>query len=344
MKKLLALLLCAVMVIAVVPAVFAEGEFQIVVSSTSCDPGATSVSLTVSVVNNPGFFAMQLQRDFQAGITYKNCTAATGIIRTGTASTPNIVVESTIEDEDTGDQTDFTTDGKILTLRFDIPADAAPGDYTISFTVLSANNYALQYLTNDIVVVPGTIHVNGGGYDVGDFKGTETDPAAWTAPAETGKKFAGWYTDDTFGTVYDGTTGAAEPKFVDEKVMNVYAQASTTDNTVRFLSTIDACLAYQSVGFKVECTDQGNNWSVVKELSNVYSSVMESGVSKTASQISTTDDSAYITFAKLTNIPVMSDVKVTVTAFWKTPDGTTVWGNARDFYISCDGSSTTVTG
>ena len=178
--------------------------------------------------------------------------------------------------------------------------------------------------------------------DVGGFKKGSDDPADWIAPAFSGKRFAGWFADDSYSETFNGTDGTATPKFVDEKIMTVRAQASKNDNSVRFLSTIDASLGYQSVGFSIEVNDQGFNWSVRKPLSHVYLSVIAAGETKTPSQISGSDESGYITFCKLTGIPEMTDVKVTVTAFWITPDGTTVWGEPRDLYFTCKAGAVSI--
>ena len=153
-------------------------------------------------------------------------------------------------------------------------------------------------------------------------------------PAFSGKKFAGWY--GAGGEAYTEPTGPAIAKFVDEKVMSVKAQASLNNNSVRFISTIDFSLDYEKVGFSIEVDDQGYKWSINKTLNRVYSSIRSSGRSINPGQISGSEESGYITFCKLSGIPEMEGVKVTVTAFWVTHDGTTVWGAPRDLYITCE--------
>ncbi|MBQ9544919.1 MAG: hypothetical protein IJV00_07325 [Clostridia bacterium] len=153
----------------------------------------------------------------------------------------------------------------------------------------------------------------------------DTYKASGTAPAETGKVFAGWYLPD--GTAFTGSTGSAIPRFVDENVMSVKAQASATEaGNLRFLSTVD-CLDYTEAGFiiRVDAID----WTYTKQITNVYRSVNAAGSTVYPSQVGC-DDSAFITFAKLTGIPdAYYDSDITVTTYWVTADGTTVTGATR---------------
>ena len=330
MKKILAWVLCAIMLISAVPAVLAEGEFTLTVSSVRCDPGDTSVTLTVSIANNPGFFAMQLERVFADELTFKSSTSTTSDLKkTGTAKQPNILIESQVVDEETEEDMDYTANGNILTLKFDVADTVAPGDYAVTFNVLSANNYAHQYLHNDMVVVPGTIHVNGtadASLEVGDYKG-DRDQADWLVPTQDGKVFAGWYADEALTTVYTETTGKAYPKFVDEKVMEVMAQklasSDTTKATLRFVSTLDA-LDYTQAGFEITFGTK----TVLQTIKNVYQNVSVEGTNKTPAEVNGSAESQYITLFKLTNIPAAQfGADFSVRAYWQTPDGTAVYSN-----------------
>ena len=80
-------------------------------------------------------------------------------------------------------------------------------------------------------------------------------PAAWAdTPTETGKVFAGYYTDDTYTTPSNGET--SYPKFVDEDVLKVKCQltylANEDDDStrIRVVTTVDST-RYQKVGFFV---------------------------------------------------------------------------------------------
>ena len=340
MKKILAWVLCAIMLISAVPAVFADGDFTVTVDSVNCAAGDKDVEVAVYVENNPGFFAMQLEKVFPSELKYTGSDVADSLIQLTDAYNDvddtwgeNILVESLQQTTSRPKKpTDYTADGDIVLLYFDIPDDAVTGDYTVSFNVLSANNYALQYLTNDITVVAGTIHVDGidpvvdASLEVGDYKGDKAQ-ADWTAPTQEGKVFAGWYADEGFTTVYTETTGKAYPKFVDEKVMDVMAQklasSDTTKATLRFVSTLDA-LDYTQAGFEITFGSK----TVKQAIKNVYENVSVEGTNKTPTEVNGSAESQYITLFKLTNIPAAQfGADFSVRAFWQTPDGTTVYSN-----------------
>ena len=235
------------------------------------------------------------------------------------------------------DAADLNGDLFSLTLR--VRENAAPGSKTISVTPTVALDglavpcgAASASVSVQRYVVKKTVAV---------YK-PSADTSTWTAPAESGGKFAGWYTDDNCTEAFIGTSGAAYPKFVDEKLMTVKAQASENENSVRFLSAIDASLDYLKVGFLIEVNDQGYNWSVKKELTSVYLSIMAAGSNITPAQLCGSDEAGYITFCKLKAIPEMSNVKITVTSFWVTSDGTAVWGEARALYLTCESGVVTV--
>jgi uncharacterized repeat protein (TIGR02543 family) len=337
MKKILAWILCAVMLVSALPAVMADGEFRIVIDSVECNPGDTDVMLTVYTENNPGWYAMQLMKIYPAELEYTGSEAGNSLIEVTDVQRADgtwgeAVVLRSLQQTSTRPKkpTDYTGDDDIAYLFFNIPADCTPGDYAVSFTVGSSNNIALQYLDDDITIVAGNIHVNGevdASLEVGDYKG-DRHQAEWLAPTQEGKVFAGWYADEAFTTVYTATTGKAYPKFVDEKVMEVKAQKLITSDptkaTLRFVSTIDS-VDYQQAGFEITF----NNTTVLKTVRNVYRNVTVEGVSKTPADVNGSAESQYITLYKLTNIPSSHfGANFSVSAYWMTPDGTAVYSNS----------------
>lgn len=340
MKKLLALLLVAVMLVAVVPVALAD-DAQIVVGSVQVDEGYTGfIEIPVSFVNNPGFTMMAITPDFDASITalltskplkssqyydpdeddnFDNFTFTFGV---------NYIIETAGSDN-------YTANGEAFKLRFKGPS-LAEGFYTINFIFRDARNKANNAVA--FTVVPGTLTVGNPSTSVNveTFKPDATDSSTWVAPTQTGKIFAGFYTDATYNTPYTEPTGSAEPKFVDAKVMDVYAQADATNNVVRFLSTVDV-LDYRNVGFIL----QTDTWTVKRALTSVYQSVSAVGIDKTAAEVSGTSESHYISYVKLTGIPDTAvNVTVTVTPFWTTADGTEVTGTPVQFAVSYGASVT----
>ncbi len=116
---------------------------------------------------------------------------------------------------------------------------AAPGEYTVGVTAVK------EGLESDMITYNYTKPYPVGYYDVADYKG-EGEP--YTYPTETGKIFAGWYTDDTCSEVYEETTGYAYAKFIDEDVLTVKFQDANDGTCTRFLSSLDS-MDYEIVGF-----------------------------------------------------------------------------------------------
>ena len=178
-------------------------------------------------------------------------------------------------------------------------------------------------------------------YDVKDYKG-DKDQSEWTVPTETGKVFAGWYTDKTYSTPYTKTTGQAYPKFVDANVLtvkkqlkaNVTSASKTTD--IRFITSIDTA-KFSCVGFEVEVDCE----PVVKfdlQERTAYSSIVAKGQTlSNAAKVFGTKESAYFVTHSITGIPnAVFDNTFTVKPYWKTLDGTKVYGTTRNFVINDD--------
>lgn len=177
--------------------------------------------------------------------------------------------------------------------------------------------------------------------DVGDYKGDRA-VSEWIVPTETGKIFAGWYTDDTFSTVYTETDGNAVAKFVDAKVLTVKKQlpstAKSTDTTmnIRFLTAIDS-LKFKGVTFDIKVPESDKDWTKTENVA--YSSMLaeENGSSteKFAKDEFGTEDAQFFVAHSLKGIPNAAfGHTITVTPSWKTMDGTTVTGTPLSFTIN----------
>lgn len=355
MKKVLALLLCAVMMIAAVPVTLADDP-QIVVGSATFNrddfvPGDVDfdynyVEITVSVVNNPGFQYLILEKDFDAalvdlgGEAGANLDLTEGTKYTLKSTCKTKIGKKTYDDNLTGDQ-------DILTIYLGFDAIPEPGEYSVSLGFDSASQLEAAGSAGvravDFTVVPGTVTVTGGStaLDVSAYKG-EAVQSAWTAPTSLNKKFGGWYTTDAYTTPYEGTSGDAEPRFVDENLMYVVGQYNSTKKVARVLSTIDANLDYQEVGFTVVIDDQGVHANKTKGFMKVYESVIAAGETKTADHLfdglgKDNTSGEYIYSMRLSGFPASKlDLIINVTPYWVTADGTKVEGFTRQFLVTTD--------
>lgn len=172
-------------------------------------------------------------------------------------------------------------------------------------------------------------NVNSPMVDVTEYKATGT------YPTEAGKVFAGFFEDAAYTTPYMATTGYAYAKFIDEKVLTVKFQTANDGSAVRFVSTIDNDLTYQSVGFKFTGTYNGTPIAEhTKTVNSVFETIKADGNTLTPSEAFNNDDSAYFftyTVRGMTNALTASTWNVT--PFYVTPDGTTVEGTAGSYPV-----------
>ncbi|MCR5429736.1 MAG: hypothetical protein K6E58_00685 [Eubacterium sp.] len=172
-----------------------------------------------------------------------------------------------------------------------------------------------------------------GFYNVADYK---PEGGAVTYPTKEDKIFAGWFTDSTCTTPYTATTGYAYAKFIDEKVLTVKFQTANDGSAVRFVSTIDNCLDYQSVGFKFTGTyGDAAITEKTKTVNSVFEKISGDGHEYIPSTAFNNDDSAYFftyTVRGMTDASTASTWDVT--PFFVTPDGTTVEGTANTYPVS----------
>ena len=131
-KKLFAIILTFIMLLALCPTVFAASNPRIIISSASAKPGET-VTVNISISNNPGIMAMAFSVTYdQNNLEYVSYTK-------GWISTPQYrdyadngyvsfnILESSAK----------TNVGSIMSLTFKIKDTAKPGDYRITL----GNNY-----------------------------------------------------------------------------------------------------------------------------------------------------------------------------------------------------------
>ena len=162
------------------------------------------------------------------------------------------------------------------------------------------------------------------------------DGASPVSPERSGKKFAGWYEENTYinAIAQETTTGAAFAKFVDEKIMNIKAQTKAPEANgkykIRFMSTIDISLDYSEVGLVINANGRERELTMTK----VYRYIWAAGDRYSASQVSGCEDSCYVTFGMLSGIPAATNADIAVRAFWTTADGTRVYGDWKTYHFN----------
>jgi hypothetical protein len=154
-------------------------------------------------------------------------------------------------------------------------------------------------------------------------------------PKERGYVFAGWFSDKKCTKVLSSATveEKAYAKFVDANVLTVKAQitAGTGEDSkktnMRFVTTVDS-LDYEKIGFVV--TIEGREEQTVST-TVVYEQLYAVGNNKTVDTLAPSEEfspiSLYFGAYSYLNIPTEDfDTKFTVTPYWITLDGTTVYG------------------
>ena len=181
------------------------------------------------------------------------------------------------------------------------------------------------------------VHAETATYDVGSYKGEKTT-AEWTYPTQEGKVFAGWYTDETYKTVYTKTSGTAYAKFVNDnmlvvkKQLNSGAVRSDDKANIRFLTAIDS-LNYSNVTFHVAMPATDKQWTMKEQ--TAYSSVLVDGEAYPYTAADVFGEGAkYFVVHSLKGIPQSAfDNEIQVSVSWETLDGTVVTVKQSSFSV-----------
>lgn len=171
-----------------------------------------------------------------------------------------------------------------------------------------------------------------GQLNVEDYKNSD-DSSTWTVPTESGKVFAGWYSDKECTTSYTGTTGYAYAKFVDANVLTAWAQIKEGEETneIRFLSSVDG-LDYEKVGFSISGTYGDKNLKATNtETKTVYTYITAEEAQVYPNAITKSNDSKFIFTHVIKGLDKETKLTVTVTPYWVTADGTKVNGAPKTF-------------
>lgn len=170
---------------------------------------------------------------------------------------------------------------------------------------------------------------------------SEVEKNSEGVPVLAGYIFAGWYQDAQAAQPYRNAVSEGEiayAKFVPEEVLSVKAQLSaevipegtTADQTsMRFITTVDT-LKYREVGFQIAI--QGITAPITQNTNKVYTSLYQIGEDGKKDEISPKmfcTASNYFCPVTMTKIPLAAwNTEITITPYWITLDGTTVYGVA----------------
>lgn len=157
-------------------------------------------------------------------------------------------------------------------------------------------------------------------------------------PTGTGHEdwlFAGWYSDSECKTPIENKKvgDSAYAKFVSADVLSVKCQSlkdvSSSDETtsMRIITTVDN-LNYSEVGFKVKVGNNEKEYSTTTVYKKIVTNDDKNKFEYEASIFDTS--STYFATVTMTNIPNKGFTKgIYITPYWKTLDGTTVYGVGR---------------
>lgn len=249
------------------------------------------------------------------------------------------------------------TDGEVVTVKKDLVLESGVRNAGVSEDITSyIYNYALDVTEDEEIYYWGTIIDGNGNEAAFGSDASATDRACEyeivkyddistyrgdtkTAPTLEGYLFAGWFTDDTCSeeAALDTsvTSGEAWAKFVPAHVLDVKAQISanlvdddaTNDGTgsIRFVTSVDTLL-YREIGFKYAYNGKEGVSSSNKVYAKLYAIGADTLLTYTPSDVFCVK-STYFKACTFVKIPSTAyDTEITVTPFWITVDGTTVYG------------------
>ena len=144
LRILSVILVCLLNIIALQINVFASDAPNFVLTQGSAKQGQT-VDISLSIANNPGVAAMQLNVISNSSLSLKNCNAGDAFSSATVVKSPDGVTPASIL---WADQNATASDGEMLVLSFDVDIEALAGYYTIIVQCVSANDQE----ENDIVI------------------------------------------------------------------------------------------------------------------------------------------------------------------------------------------------
>ena len=175
-------------------------------------------------------------------------------------------------------------------------------------------------------------------YDVAEYRSS----TPYTYPRKEGYIFAGWYTDEacTEDTVFTGTSGQAYAKFVKDDILGVKCQirkdTKSTDETtnLRIVTSVGSDM-YAKVGFKIEFEGGTPFYTSIDTVYKTMDGWVNGSNKSYAPYKLFSIASKYLAGCTVIDFPNEDfDKNITITARWKTLDGTTVEGSMKCFSIN----------
>lgn len=188
--------------------------------------------------------------------------------------------------------------------------------YTNEIAIKNGNNISYIQIRN----VLATESKIGNQYDVEVYKKNNI------YPTKRGLIFAGWFSDADYTTAYEGTSGNAYAKFIDEKVLSFKHQWAYNHSAIRFVSTVDS-LDCQEAGFIFDGTYGSRTINqTTKKVNKVYKTIKAANQSVYPTVFS--NESKYFFIYTIRGMDETQASTWNVTPFFVTLDGTTVYGTS----------------
>ena len=168
MKKVVAILLCVVMMLVGTPVALAADDAVIKVSDVKVNPGDT-VSVTISLENNPGITGARIFVDYNSDVlTLKNVENGNVFAGTAPVLSPSFDVVPYQLQWSIGVK-DMTDDGVLATMIFDVNENAEDGKYDISLTYDQEDIFNTKFENVHFDVSNGTVEISSGPATIDDF-------------------------------------------------------------------------------------------------------------------------------------------------------------------------------
>ena len=234
---------------------------QIAIESKTVSPGST-VDVSVLFRNNPGVVAVNLWIGYNSDWLTLTNVSDSGILGTPDHGGDKTQVPYHLYWHNDTSRENFSENGTIATLTFQVREDAPADNYPITITPDSAAgmyNVDLKPYTPDIQ--NGNIHVHGSTWRVTfESNGGSAVPAANvpkdtavaepTAPTRVGNTFGGWYSDEALTAPWDFATPVTQD-------MTLYAKwtPNPVNVEVTFESSSGGCYVATSVYGSYDCPE-----------------------------------------------------------------------------------------